>query len=41
MRDRTRAYGYLRTSSATNVGDGKDSERRPRAAIAAYAKAAG
>jgi DNA invertase Pin-like site-specific DNA recombinase len=31
----------MRTSSATNVGEGKDSEARQRKAIEAYAKAAG
>jgi DNA invertase Pin-like site-specific DNA recombinase len=31
----------MRTSSATNVGEGKDSERRQRAAIERYAKGAG
>ena len=31
----------MRTSSATNVGSDKDSERRQRAAIEAYAKRAG
>jgi DNA invertase Pin-like site-specific DNA recombinase len=35
------AYGYLRTSSAANLGDDKDSEKRQRAAIEGYAKAAG
>jgi DNA invertase Pin-like site-specific DNA recombinase len=35
------AVGYLRTSSAANVGADKDSERRQRVAIEAYAKAAG
>jgi DNA invertase Pin-like site-specific DNA recombinase len=35
------AYGYLRTSSAANVGDGKDSERRQQAAITGFAKSAG
>jgi DNA invertase Pin-like site-specific DNA recombinase len=35
------AVGYLRTSSATNVGADKDSERRQRLAIAEYAKRAG
>lgn len=35
------AYGYMRTSSATNVGDGKDSEQRQRLAIEGFAKAAG
>jgi DNA invertase Pin-like site-specific DNA recombinase len=32
---------YLRTSSRTNVGADKDSDKRQRAAIEAYAKAAG
>jgi hypothetical protein len=31
----------MRTSPATNVGDDKDSERRHRAAIEGFAKAAG
>jgi DNA invertase Pin-like site-specific DNA recombinase len=35
------AIGYMRTSSATNVGEGKDSEARQRKAIEGYAKAAG
>ena len=35
------AVAYLRTSSATNVGGDKDSDKRQRAAIAAFAKAAG
>jgi DNA invertase Pin-like site-specific DNA recombinase len=35
------AVGYMRTSSATNVGEGKDSEVRQRKAIESYAKAAG
>ena len=35
------AFGYMRTSSATNVGEGKDSEARQRKAIEAYAKSAG
>jgi DNA invertase Pin-like site-specific DNA recombinase len=38
---RVEAIGYMRTSSAANVGDGKDSEARQRKAIEAYAKAAG
>ena len=38
---RVEAIGYMRTSSATNVGDGKDSEARQRKAIESYAKAAG
>ena len=36
-----KAVAYLRTSSATNVGMDKDSEKRQRAAIEAHAKAAG
>src|SRR5882757_6782035 len=35
------AVGYMRTSSAANVGEGKDSEPRQRAAIEAYAAEAG
>lgn len=35
------AVAYIRTSSATNVGADKDSDKRQRAAIAAFAKAAG
>jgi DNA invertase Pin-like site-specific DNA recombinase len=35
------AVAYLRTSSASNVGDDKDSGTRQRAAIEAYAKRAG
>jgi DNA invertase Pin-like site-specific DNA recombinase len=35
------AIGYMRTSSATNVGEGKYSEARQRKAIESYAKAAG
>src|ERR1700722_78227 len=38
---RLEAIGYMRTSSATNVGDGKDSETRQRKAIEGYAKSAG
>jgi DNA invertase Pin-like site-specific DNA recombinase len=37
----TPAVGYMRTSSATNVGEGRDSEPRQRAAIAGFAKKAG
>ena len=37
----TKAVAYLRTSSAANVGADKDSEKRQRAAITAYTKAAG
>jgi DNA invertase Pin-like site-specific DNA recombinase len=35
----TKAFAYLRTSSATNVGADKDSDKRQRAAIKAYARA--
>jgi DNA invertase Pin-like site-specific DNA recombinase len=35
------AVGYMRTSSSTNVGADKDSEKRQRIAIEAYAKSAG
>ena len=35
---RTAAVAYLRTSSATNVGFGKDSDDRQRDAIASYAR---
>lgn len=35
------AIAYLRTSSASNVGTDKDSDKRQRVAIAAFAKAAG
>ena len=38
---RVEAIAYMRTSSATNVGDGKDSEARQRKAIEGYAKSAG
>jgi DNA invertase Pin-like site-specific DNA recombinase len=38
---RIEAFAYMRTSSATNVGRDKDSEKRQRAAIESYAKAAG
>jgi DNA invertase Pin-like site-specific DNA recombinase len=36
-----KAVAYYRTSSAANVGADKDSEKRQRAAVEAYAKAAG
>src|SRR5262249_49750069 len=36
---RKSAFAYLRTSSATNTGPDKDSDKRQRAAIAAFAKA--
>jgi DNA invertase Pin-like site-specific DNA recombinase len=40
-RKRIPAFAYLRTSSATNVGADKDSDKRQRAAIAAFARAHG
>ena len=40
-REVRKAVAYLRTSSRTNVGADKDSEKRQRAAIETYAKAAG
>jgi DNA invertase Pin-like site-specific DNA recombinase len=40
-KDFKHAVAYLRTSSAANVGEDKDSARRQRDAIAAYAEAAG
>jgi Resolvase, N terminal domain len=36
-----RAFAYLRTSSATNIGEDKDSGRRQLDAVEAYAKCAG
>jgi DNA invertase Pin-like site-specific DNA recombinase len=39
--NRVQAVGYLRTSSAANVGSDKDSERRQRGAIERFAKTAG
>jgi DNA invertase Pin-like site-specific DNA recombinase len=38
---RVEAIGYMRTSSAANVGEGKDSEARQRKAIEGYANTAG
>lgn len=38
---RVEAVAYLRTSSAANVGDGKDSDKRQRESIGAFAKRAG
>jgi hypothetical protein len=35
-KDAIKAVAYMRTSSATNVGADKDSERRQRAAIEGY-----
>ena len=40
-RNQVSAIGYLRTSSAANVGDGKDSESRQRKAIEAHASRSG
>ena len=36
-----RAFAYLRTSSAANIGEDKDSGRRQRHAIEAFAERAG
>jgi DNA invertase Pin-like site-specific DNA recombinase len=36
-----KAFAYLRTSSATNVGEDRDSGKRQRAAIQSFAKRAG
>ncbi|MFT2212359.1 recombinase family protein [Rhizobium giardinii] len=38
---KTKAIAYLRTSSAANVGADRDSDKRQRAAIAAYARSNG
>ena len=38
---KAKAVAYMRTSSATNVGVDKDSDKRQRAAIARYEKSAG
>jgi DNA invertase Pin-like site-specific DNA recombinase len=40
-KDLTKVVAYLRTSSSTNVGPDKDSEKRQRAAVESYAKATG
>ncbi len=40
-RKKTEAVAYIPTSSAANVGSDKDSDKRQRAAIQAFAKAAG
>jgi DNA invertase Pin-like site-specific DNA recombinase len=40
-RKQIQAVAYLRTSSASNVGSDKDSDKRQRAAIEAFAKANG
>jgi DNA invertase Pin-like site-specific DNA recombinase len=41
MADNRKSVAYLRTSSGTNVGPDKDSEKRQRAAIQRYCKRAG
>jgi DNA invertase Pin-like site-specific DNA recombinase len=41
VKGKVKAVAYLRTSSAANVGADKDSERRQRAAIKAYAVSSG
>lgn len=41
IRQISKAFAYLRTSSAGNVGEDRDSGKRQLAAIAAYAKRAG
>src|SRR5262249_60385582 len=40
-KEKTPAIAYLRTSSVANVGTDKDSDKRQRAAIEAFAKRAG
>ena len=40
-KQRKPAFAYLRTSSATNAGPDKDSDKRQRAAITAFAKSHG
>lgn len=40
-KEKVKAVAYIRTSSAANVGADKDSDKRQRAAIDAYAKANG
>lgn len=41
MTKRQKAFAYLRTSSATNVGSDKDSGRRQQEAIRTFARRAG
>jgi DNA invertase Pin-like site-specific DNA recombinase len=41
LREKRKAVAYLRTSSAANVGQDKDSAQRQRAAIAVFAKREG
>ena len=40
-RETVKAVAYLRTSSAANVGADKDSDKRQRASITAFARANG
>ena len=40
-KDLTKAIAYFRTSSATNVGEAKDTLKRQREAVSTFAKAAG
>jgi DNA invertase Pin-like site-specific DNA recombinase len=40
-KEKTKAVAYLRTSSNTNVGADKDSEKRQRAAVTGFARRAG
>jgi DNA invertase Pin-like site-specific DNA recombinase len=40
-RSKTKAIAYMRTSSASNVGNDKDSDKRQRAAIEGFAKSGG
>jgi DNA invertase Pin-like site-specific DNA recombinase len=40
-RNRVKAVAYMRTSSPTNVGEDKDSEKRQRKAIKGFAKSGG
>lgn len=41
IKEKIKAVAYLRTSSAANVGQDKDSERRQHEAVAAFAQSAG
>lgn len=41
MQAAPKAYGYIRTSSATNAGSDKDSDKRQRAAVQTFAQSAG
>ncbi len=40
-KEMTKAVAYFRTSSLTNVGEGKDSDKRQREAVTAFAASAG